>query len=159
MAMSSTTAEEESHIRVDLPMSGDKHDGNILSRLGELFGSKELISIKAAPHNGGHGSGSKDTEWWVVLNLAFQSIGVVYGDIGTSPLYVSNGIKHRDDVLGVLSLVFYTLTLLSSAQQIPRRSLHLHRRLPQTLNLVRRPSSPSPCPVCELASEISLKNL
>ncbi|KAL4362165.1 hypothetical protein GQ457_04G028640 [Hibiscus cannabinus] len=116
MAMSST-AEEESHIRVDLPMSGDKLDGNILSRLGEPYGSKELISIKAAPHNGGHGSGSKDTEWWVVLNLAFQSIGVVYGDIGTSPLYVfsstfSNGIKHRDDVLGVLSLVFYTLTLL-----------------------------------------------
>ncbi|KAH1081275.1 hypothetical protein J1N35_021036 [Gossypium stocksii] len=44
-------------------------------------------------------------------------MGIVYGDLGTSPLYVysstfSNGIKHKDDVLGVLSLVFYTLTLL-----------------------------------------------
>jgi KUP system potassium uptake protein len=51
------------------------------------------------------------------LHLAFQSIGIVYGDIGTSPLYVyastfSNGIKHNDDILGVLSLIFYTLTLI-----------------------------------------------
>jgi len=55
--------------------------------------------------------------WSVVLHLAFQSIGIVYGDIGTSPLYVyastfSNGIKHNDDILGVLSLIFYTLTLI-----------------------------------------------
>lgn len=53
----------------------------------------------------------------MILQLAFQSIGVVYGDIGTSPLYVysstfSEGIKHSDDILGVLSLIFYTLTLI-----------------------------------------------
>lgn len=50
-----------------------------------------------------------------MLHLAFQSIGVVYGDIGTSPLYVyastfMDGIKHDDDVLGVLGLILYTLT-------------------------------------------------
>lgn len=53
----------------------------------------------------------------MILNLAFQSIGVVYGDIGTSPLYVyastfTDGIKHNDDILGVLSLIYYTLTLI-----------------------------------------------
>ena len=53
----------------------------------------------------------------MILHLAFQSIGIVYGDIGTSPLYVyastfTNGIKHNDDILGVLSLIFYTLTLI-----------------------------------------------
>lgn len=53
----------------------------------------------------------------VIMHLAFQSIGIVYGDIGTSPLYVyastfSDGIKHDDDILGVLSLIFYTLTLI-----------------------------------------------
>lgn len=42
---------------------------------------------------------------WVIMQLAFQSIGIVYGDIGTSPLYVysstfPSGIKHNDDVLG-----------------------------------------------------------
>ncbi|CAN0923128.1 Potassium transporter 5 [Linum grandiflorum] len=59
----------------------------------------------------------KGASWAVVLQLAFQSMGVVYGDLGTSPLYVyastfSNGINHKDDVLGVLSLIIYTLTLL-----------------------------------------------
>ena len=53
----------------------------------------------------------------MILHLAFQSIGIVYGDIGTSPLYVfastfPNGIKHNDDILGVLSIIFYTLTLI-----------------------------------------------
>ncbi|CAI9105349.1 OLC1v1004255C1 [Oldenlandia corymbosa var. corymbosa] len=61
---------------------------------------------------------SKNGEQWsVILHLAFQSIGVVYGDIGTSPLYVyastfTGGIKHNDDILGVLSLIFYTITLI-----------------------------------------------
>ena len=53
----------------------------------------------------------------MILHLAFQSIGIVYGDIGTSPLYVfastfPNGIKHNDDILGVLSIIFYNLTLI-----------------------------------------------
>ncbi|KAH9305100.1 hypothetical protein KI387_009504, partial [Taxus chinensis] len=52
-----------------------------------------------------------------VLQLAFQSIGVVYGDIGTSPLYVfgstfPDGIHHPDDILGALSLIIYSLTLV-----------------------------------------------
>jgi len=55
--------------------------------------------------------------WRTTLSLAFQSIGVVYGDIGTSPLYVysstfNNGIKHEDDILGVLSLIIYTIFLI-----------------------------------------------
>lgn len=53
----------------------------------------------------------------MILHLAFQSIGIVYGDIGTSPLYVyastfTEGINHVDDILGVLSMIFYTLTLI-----------------------------------------------
>ncbi|KAK2649387.1 hypothetical protein Ddye_016876 [Dipteronia dyeriana] len=60
---------------------------------------------------------SKGVGWSIILQLAFQSIGIVYGDIGTSPLYVyastfTNGIKHVDDILGVLSLILYTLTLI-----------------------------------------------
>jgi KUP system potassium uptake protein len=49
--------------------------------------------------------------------LAFQTIGVVYGDIGTSPLYVyastfTEGINHDQDILGVLSLIIYTIVLV-----------------------------------------------
>lgn len=52
------------------------------------------------------------------MSLAFQSLGVVYGDIGTSPLYVyastfTEGIHEKDDIIGVLSLIIYTLTLVA----------------------------------------------
>lgn len=61
----------------------------------------------------------------IMFQLAFQSIGVVYGDVGTSPLYVfasayalneidSSGnsiLPTEKDILGVLSLIIYTLTL------------------------------------------------
>uniref|UniRef100_A0A1J3DIL1 Potassium transporter n=1 Tax=Noccaea caerulescens TaxID=107243 RepID=A0A1J3DIL1_NOCCA len=56
--------------------------------------------------------------WRTTMSLAFQSLGVVYGDIGTSPLYVyastfTEGINDKDDVIGVLSLIIYTLTLVA----------------------------------------------
>ena len=42
---------------------------------------------------------------------------MVYGDMGTSPLYVfsstfTNGIKDTNDILGVMSLIIYTVVLL-----------------------------------------------
>ncbi|EFH69937.1 hypothetical protein ARALYDRAFT_336243 [Arabidopsis lyrata subsp. lyrata] len=50
-------------------------------------------------------------------NLSFQSLGVVYGDLGTSPLYVfyntfPRGIKDPEDIIGALSLIIYSLTLI-----------------------------------------------
>ncbi|KAF8015068.1 hypothetical protein BT93_H0761 [Corymbia citriodora subsp. variegata] len=78
----------------------------------------DSLDIESAKYPGHHRHGSKQAvEWRVILSLAFQSIGIVYGDIGTSPLYVysstfTKGIKHNDDVLGVLSLIFYTITLI-----------------------------------------------
>ncbi|KAF8050705.1 hypothetical protein N665_1900s0003 [Sinapis alba] len=56
--------------------------------------------------------------WRTTMSLAFQSLGVVYGDIGTSPLYVyastfTEGIHDKDDIIGVLSLIIYTLTLVA----------------------------------------------
>ncbi|KAJ0096125.1 hypothetical protein Patl1_17086 [Pistacia atlantica] len=81
---------------------------SILSR----FDSLDIESLKISARDG-----CKVMKWSIILQLAFQSIGVVYGDIGTSPLYVyssvfSSGINHIDDILGVLSLIFYTLTLI-----------------------------------------------
>ncbi|XP_062162999.1 potassium transporter 11-like [Alnus glutinosa] len=53
----------------------------------------------------------------LLLRLAFQSLGVVYGDLGTSPLYVfKNTFPHGpvdpEDVIGALSLIIYSLTLV-----------------------------------------------
>lgn len=58
--------------------------------------------------------------WKTVLTLAYQSLGVVYGDLSTSPLYVykstfAEDIKHsetNEEIYGVLSFVFWTLTLV-----------------------------------------------
>lgn len=49
--------------------------------------------------------------------LAFKSLGVVYGDIGTSPLYTIdtafNGQEQADvDIIGIVSLLIWTVTLL-----------------------------------------------
>ncbi len=51
------------------------------------------------------------------------TLGIVYGDIGTSPLYVMNAVigkKAIDEtlVLGGLSCVFWTLTILTSVKYI-----------------------------------------
>lgn len=50
----------------------------------------------------------------MIMKLAVQSIGIVYGDIGTSPLYsisgiFPNGIRNDEDILGALSLIFYAI--------------------------------------------------
>lgn len=55
-----------------------------------------------------------------MLSLAYQSLGVVYGDLSTSPLYVykntfAEDIRHsesNEEIYGVLSFVFWTLTLV-----------------------------------------------
>lgn len=77
----------------------------------------DSLEMESGKFSGRQVHGSKGASWSVILQLAFQSIGIVYGDIGTSPLYVyastfTKGINHNDDILGVLSLIFYTLTLI-----------------------------------------------
>ncbi|KAF6142782.1 hypothetical protein GIB67_023264 [Kingdonia uniflora] len=60
------------------------------------------------------------SEYIQVLLLAYQSFGVVYGDLSISPLYVfkstfSGKLKHyltEDTVFGVFSLIFWTFTLV-----------------------------------------------
>ncbi|TVU43265.1 hypothetical protein EJB05_09720 [Eragrostis curvula] len=53
----------------------------------------------------------------LLLRLAFQSLGVVFGDLGTSPLYVfynifPHGFDDEEEVIGALSLIIYTITLI-----------------------------------------------
>lgn len=63
----------------------------------------------------GHAHGS-------VAGLALAALGVVYGDIGTSPLYALKECVHgphavaadRQNVFGLLSLMFYSITLVVS---------------------------------------------
>ncbi|XP_003570498.1 potassium transporter 25 isoform X2 [Brachypodium distachyon] len=77
-------------------------------------------------HGAGSPRGKKEKRggesWGAVLLLAYQSLGVVYGDVATSPLYVyksafaGDDIRHsagNEEIYGVLSFVFWTLTLIS----------------------------------------------
>ena len=71
----------------------------------------------AQPHaNGGRGSA-----------LALAALGVVFGDIGTSPLYAMQtvfSIDHnrveatRGDVFGVISMVFWSITIIVSMKYV-----------------------------------------
>ncbi|KLO05737.1 potassium transporter [Schizopora paradoxa] len=54
-----------------------------------------------------------------LLTVSFQTLGIIYSDIGTSPLYVLNGIwppngpvPSEEDVIGGLSAIVWSLTLL-----------------------------------------------
>ncbi|KAK6080502.1 potassium uptake protein [Seiridium cupressi] len=53
---------------------------------------------------------------FVLLWLAWQSTGVIYGDIGTSPLYVYSSTFSSqpswDDLVGALSIIIWSLTLI-----------------------------------------------
>ncbi|MBC7737365.1 MAG: potassium transporter Kup [Candidatus Saccharibacteria bacterium] len=62
------------------------------------------------------------------LSLSLAAIGVVYGDIGTSPLYAFRAAMHaagashggikEDDVLGVLSLITWSLMIIVTLKYV-----------------------------------------
>ncbi|CAM0884580.1 unnamed protein product [Alopecurus aequalis] len=59
---------------------------------------------------------------WQTAVLSFQSLGIVYGDLGTSPLYVFPSVvlpgADERDFLGILSLILWTLTLMSLVKYV-----------------------------------------
>ncbi|TYI97761.1 hypothetical protein E1A91_D01G165500v1 [Gossypium mustelinum] len=79
----------------------------------------EAMEIAAA-----HTHQFEDLWTWRTLRLAFQGLGVVYGDMGTSPLYVFSDVFSRVniesdvDILGALSLVMYTIALIPLAKYV-----------------------------------------
>ncbi|KAJ0971903.1 hypothetical protein J5N97_019862 [Dioscorea zingiberensis] len=96
--------EQEKELPIPIPIPKTKQ----FHRLDSLDQEANRIS--------GMSSTSKVVSIATVMQLAFQSIGVVYGDIGTSPLYVfsstfSDRVPSHRDILGALSLIIYSLTL------------------------------------------------
>lgn len=67
---------------------------------------------------------NQDLSLWPTLALAFKTLGVVYGDMGTSPLYVFADVFGKVpigsdvDVLGALSLVMYTIAIVPLAKYV-----------------------------------------
>ncbi len=61
-----------------------------------------------------------------LLTLMLGAMGVVYGDVGTSPLYTMKEIFNGsyaitptpDNILGILSLIFWSLILVISVKYV-----------------------------------------
>jgi KUP system potassium uptake protein len=70
-------------------------------------------------------SSSKAPTAGALASLTLAAVGVVYGDIGTSPLYALKEVFGHgrvplspENVLGILSLVFWTLTVIVSLKYV-----------------------------------------
>ncbi len=101
-------------------MSEPHHDP--AAQTGSAASDPESADQAAHVH---HGLGDKDP-WWsrAFLSLAVAATGVVYGDIGTSPLYTWTEIRRHGalhsapDVLGACSLIFWTLTIIAFGKYV-----------------------------------------
>ncbi|KAL3578240.1 hypothetical protein D5086_019744 [Populus alba] len=98
--------------------------GSMRRRLVKKPRRVDSFDVEAMEIAGAHHHHSKDLSIWQNLALAFQTLGVVYGDLGTSPLYVFTDvfskvpIRSEVDVLGALSLVIYTIALIPLAKYV-----------------------------------------
>lgn len=108
----------------DLPdsnSSADKQKKDSGDSPGSDFSDKETAkNISDNPHNIKHLSRKR------LLLLSLSALGIVYGDIGTSPLYAlkecfigHNAMPTTDDnVLGILSLIFWSLIIVISLKYL-----------------------------------------
>ena len=61
---------------------------------------------------------SKKQPWKEIFLLSFSSLGAIYGDLGTSPLYTLNSIKYsqlppnKNDIYGAISIIFWVFTII-----------------------------------------------
>ncbi|KAF5347446.1 hypothetical protein D9756_011104 [Leucocoprinus leucothites] len=76
---------------------------SVVSSVGALKLERAAITVRGLP----------------LLAMAFQTLGIIYSDIGTSPLYVLNGIwsnsgdsPPKEDVIGGVSAIVWSLTLI-----------------------------------------------
>ncbi|XP_061993042.1 putative potassium transporter 12 [Rosa rugosa] len=103
---------------------GDGGYGSLRRRLVKKPKRVDSFDVEAMEIAGAYSHHSKDSSIWGTLALAFQTLGVVYGDMGTSPLYVFTDVFSRVkidsdvDVLGALSLVMYTIAIIPLAKYV-----------------------------------------
>ncbi|KAM1346685.1 hypothetical protein ACFX13_036710 [Malus domestica] len=78
------------------------------------------------PESASLSGGLRPNFYKTTLCLAYQSLGIVYGDLSISPIYVYKSTFSGDmrlyeedhEILGVLSMVFWTLTIIPLCKYI-----------------------------------------
>lgn len=82
--------------------------------------------MKTRPEQRFHSAREQNQPLTRTLMLAIGALGVVFGDIGTSPLYAIRECFHgihaisitQDNIYGVMSLVFWSLTIVVSIKYV-----------------------------------------
>ncbi|KAF5951905.1 hypothetical protein HYC85_009849 [Camellia sinensis] len=98
--------------------------GSVRRRLVKKLKRVDSFDVEAMEIGSFQDYHAKDPSLWQTVALAFQTLSVVYGDMGTNPLYVFTDvfskvpIKSDVDLLGALSLVMYTISLLPLAEYV-----------------------------------------
>ncbi|KAL0384475.1 UNVERIFIED_CONTAM: Potassium transporter 7 [Sesamum radiatum] len=101
------------------PQRDSEDEDNAEQRLIRTGPRIDSFDVEALEVPGAHRSDFEDISLGRRIILAFQTLGVVFGDVGTSPLYTFSvmfskaPVNENEDVLGALSLVLYTLILIS----------------------------------------------
>ncbi|MCD7449616.1 Potassium transporter 7 [Datura stramonium] len=109
--------DDDSTPRNDMGFDSDDEDNSEqkLIRTGPRIDS---FDVEALEIPGAQKNDFEDVSVSRTILLAFQTLGVVFGDVGTSPLYTFSvmfskaPVNGNEDVLGALSLVLYTLILI-----------------------------------------------
>uniref|UniRef100_A0A0D9Z9S9 Potassium transporter n=1 Tax=Oryza glumipatula TaxID=40148 RepID=A0A0D9Z9S9_9ORYZ len=103
-------------VLVDIVDDDDHDDVPAVRRQDSLY-------VDATRAGGANHRGGQEESWARTLKLAFQCVGILYGDIGTSPLFVysstfKDGVRHPDDLLGALSLIIYSFALFTIVKYV-----------------------------------------
>ncbi|KAL1534334.1 Potassium transporter 7 [Salvia divinorum] len=106
---------------LESPQRDSDDEDNAEQRLIRTGPRIDSFDVEALEVPGAHRNDfeSQDATLGRRIGLAFQTLGVVFGDVGTSPLYTFSvmfskaPVNGDEDVIGALSLVLYTLILTS----------------------------------------------
>ncbi|XP_077212741.1 K+ uptake permease 7 [Tasmannia lanceolata] len=106
---------EDSPGRTSFDSEDDESGEQRLVRTGPRVDSFDVEALEVP---GAQRNDYEDFTLGKKIILTFQTLGVVFGDVGTSPLYTfsvmfnKSPIHGEEDILGALSLVLYTLILI-----------------------------------------------
>ncbi|XP_042010153.1 potassium transporter 7-like isoform X1 [Salvia splendens] len=111
---------------LESPQRDSDDEDNAEQRLIRTGPRIDSFDVEALEVPGAHRNDfeSQDATLGRRIGLAFQTLGVVFGDVGTSPLYTFSvmfskaPVNGDEDVIGALSLVLYTLILTSLVKYV-----------------------------------------
>ncbi|XP_050106143.1 potassium transporter 7-like isoform X2 [Malus sylvestris] len=112
------TEEDAMHRTVLDSEDDEEEDDNAEQPLIRTGPRVDSFDVEALEVPGAHRTEYEDFSLGRKIIIAFQTLGVVFGDVGTSPLYTFSvmfskaPINGNEDVIGAMSLVLYTLILI-----------------------------------------------